>query len=181
MERHRRRRMAERNQGKRMKQEYVLLDTSFFIRLLNPEDKLHSNATGYFQYFLEHDIKPKISTIALAEFCVKGNITDLPLQNIMVLPFNYDHAVRAGKMMNLVYKEKQKRGAALSNRVIIPNDTKMFAQADVEETIGYYATADVESRKIYEIIKSGGSGITFKFIDINTPYTQTFGMLDFST
>lgn len=27
----------------------VLLDTSFFIRLLNDEDPLHSNALGYFQ------------------------------------------------------------------------------------------------------------------------------------
>lgn len=29
------------------KQECVLLDTSFFIRLLNPEEKLHNNAVGH--------------------------------------------------------------------------------------------------------------------------------------
>ena len=31
----------------------VLLDTSFFIRLLNDEDPLHENALGYFKYFLQ--------------------------------------------------------------------------------------------------------------------------------
>ena len=41
----------------------VLLDTSFFIRLLNEEDPLHENAFGYFRYFLEHDFVIKISTI----------------------------------------------------------------------------------------------------------------------
>jgi predicted nucleic acid-binding protein len=34
----------------------VMLDTSFFIRLLNDEDALHSNAVGYFKYFLENEI-----------------------------------------------------------------------------------------------------------------------------
>lgn len=29
-------------------QRSVLLDTSFFIRLLNDEDKLHDNAVGYY-------------------------------------------------------------------------------------------------------------------------------------
>lgn len=38
-----------------MEQNCVLLDTSFFIRLLNEEDPLHHNALGYFRYFLEHD------------------------------------------------------------------------------------------------------------------------------
>lgn len=35
-----------------MEQNSVLLDTSFFIRLLNEEDPLHLNALRYFRYFL---------------------------------------------------------------------------------------------------------------------------------
>lgn len=35
-----------------MEQDCVLLDTSFFIRLLNEEDPLHNNALGVFQIFL---------------------------------------------------------------------------------------------------------------------------------
>lgn len=38
----------------------VLLDTSFFIRLLNDEDPLHENAKGFFKYFLDNDIIMKI-------------------------------------------------------------------------------------------------------------------------
>ena len=30
----------------------VILDTSFMIRLLSESEKLHSNALGYFKYFL---------------------------------------------------------------------------------------------------------------------------------
>lgn len=47
-------------------QRSVLLDTSFFIRLLNDEDKLHNNAVGYYRYFLEHKYCLKISTHASA-------------------------------------------------------------------------------------------------------------------
>lgn len=60
----------------------VLLDTSFFIRLLNDEDELHNNALGYFKYFLENEITLKVSTITIAEYCVLGKIEDLPLINI---------------------------------------------------------------------------------------------------
>lgn len=58
----------------------ILLDTSFFIRLLNDKDSLHSNAVGYFKYFLENDIILKISTISIAEYCVLGKLEDLPLK-----------------------------------------------------------------------------------------------------
>ena len=63
-----------------MEQNCVLLDTSFFIRLLNEEDSLHENALGYFKYFLEHDFVIKISTIAIAEYCVRGDVSELPLK-----------------------------------------------------------------------------------------------------
>ncbi len=63
-----------------MEQNCVLLDTSFFIRLLNRVDPLHENAIGYYRYFLEHDFVIKISTIAIAEYCVKGDVCELPLK-----------------------------------------------------------------------------------------------------
>lgn len=58
----------------------VLLDTSFFIRLLNDQDPLHLNAVGYFKYFLENEIALKVSTISIAEYCVLGELGDLPLK-----------------------------------------------------------------------------------------------------
>lgn len=75
----------------------ILLDTSFFVRLLNDEDSLHKNAKGYFRYFLETEIVLKVSTISIAEYCVRGKIDELPLRNIHIIPFNLDHAKRTGE------------------------------------------------------------------------------------
>ena len=43
----------------------VLLDTSFFIRLLNHQDRLHENARAYYKFFLEEGIEMIISTISI--------------------------------------------------------------------------------------------------------------------
>lgn len=161
-----------------MEQNSVLLDTSFFIRLLNEDDSLHQNALGYFKYFLEHDFVIKISTIAIAEYCVRGEVSELPFKNTLIVPFNFDHAQRAGKMIAEVYAEKKKRGATITPRAVVPNDTKMFAQADVEPDINYYATADVECKKVYDMIKASEGKLSFEFIDITIPYNNFFGVLN---
>jgi hypothetical protein len=105
----------------------VLLDTSFFIRLLNENDSLHSNALGYFKYFLEKDITLKCSTISIAEYCVRGSFDELPWRNLQVVPFNFNHGVKAGEFAKIIFTEKNK--IDLNNRNIIPNDSKLFAQA----------------------------------------------------
>ncbi len=98
---------------------------------------------------------------------------------MLVLPFNFDHAVRAGKMIDEVNEEKRKRGAVITPRAIVPNDTKMFAQADVETDVNYYGTADVECKKLYDMIKTVEGSLSFRFIDITIPYNQYFGELKF--
>lgn len=62
----------------------VLLDTNFFIRLLNEEDLLHENVRGFYQHFLEKEIRLKFSTVSVAEFCVRGRIDELPLRSIEI-------------------------------------------------------------------------------------------------
>ena len=59
----------------------VLLDTSFFLRFLNVEDPLFNNADQYFRYFIDNEINLMISTISIAEYCVGGDIHELPLRN----------------------------------------------------------------------------------------------------
>lgn len=158
--------------------ESVLLDTSFFIRLLNSEDPYHQSALDYYRYFMEKGITMKMSTIAIAEFCVKGSLADLPIRNLMFVPFNVNHATKAGELMAIVYDEKQKRGAKINPRSVVPNDTKMFAQADITNDIKFFCTADSEAVKVHEIMKSRVQ-INFQFIDIRThTYNETFGILD---
>ena len=101
------------------------------------------------------------------------------IQNMLIVPFNFDHAQRAGKMIAEVYAEKKRRGATITPRAVVPNDTKMFAQADVEPDINFYATADVECKKVYDMVKTAEGRLSFDFIDITIPYCNFFGVLDF--
>ena len=75
----------------------VFCDTGFMIRLLDKTNELHCNAISYFQYFLDNGYIIRMSTIAVAEFCVKGEINHLPLKNILLSPYNAYHASETGK------------------------------------------------------------------------------------
>lgn len=153
----------------------VLLDTSFFIRFLNDADRLFKNADGYFRYFIQNDIPMIISSISVAEYSVGGDIHQLPLKNLKILPFNLNHATRAGEFARLVFRN---RGLLkIRERNIIPNDSKLFAQADAEENIAFYLSSDQESIKIYNFLKKE-SNVRFQFIDLNVPYGDTFGVLE---
>lgn len=154
----------------------VLLDTSFFLRFLNDSDPLFKNADGYFKYFIQKEITMMISTISIAEYCVGGDVHELPLKNLQIVPFNLDHAKRTGEFAKIVFQNKGK--LKLNGRHIIPNDTKLFAQADIEKTVEFYLSSDSESSKIYRLIQSHTSP-KFQFIDLNTPHNETFGILNF--
>lgn len=156
----------------------VLLDTSFFLRFLNDNDPLFKNADGYFRHFLEKEIDMMISTISIAEYCVGGSITELPLKNLQVVPFNLNHALRTGEFAQIVYREKNKGSLQVNDRKIIPNDSKLFAQADSEKTIEYYLSSDIESLKIYDILRQY-TQINFQFLPLSVPAAETFGLLDF--
>lgn len=161
--------------GEVMMHKSVLLDTSFFLRFLNDNDPLFKNSDGYFRYFLQMEINMVISTISIAEYCVGGDVHELPLRNLQILPFNLDHAKKTGEFAKIVFQNKGKLN--LKHRNIIPNDTKLFAQASWEKSIELYLSSDTESKKIYNVIKEQNP-LQFKFIDLNTPHTETFGMLN---
>jgi hypothetical protein len=153
----------------------VLLDTSFFLRFLNDTDPLFKNADGYFRYFLQQKIDMLISTISIAEYCVGGDVHELPLKNLQILPLNLDHAKRTGEFAKIVFQHKGKLN--LRERNIIPNNTKLFGQADVEKSIEFYLSSDAESLKIFALLKQLDKP-KFQFIDLNTPYSETFGVFD---
>jgi predicted nucleic acid-binding protein len=154
----------------------VLLDTSFFLRFLNETDPLFSNADNYYKYFLKKDIDLIISTISIAEYCVGGNVNELPLKNLKILPFNIEHAKRTGEFARIVFEKRET--LKIRERNIIPNDSKLFAQADVENNISYYITSDSNSLKIFNIIKET-TNPKFQFIDLNISCSEIFGELEF--
>lgn len=153
----------------------VLLDTSFFLRFLNDNDPLFENADAYFRYFIQNEITMIISTISVAEYCVGGDINELPLRNLQIIPFNLDHSKRTGEFAKIIFHNKGK--LKLNERNIIPNDTKLFSQADCEKSIEFYLSSDSESFKIYNLLKQE-TNPRFTFIDLNIPYHVTFGILN---
>ncbi|RLD60470.1 MAG: hypothetical protein DRJ05_04580 [Bacteroidetes bacterium] len=154
----------------------VLLDTSFFIRLLNDEDPLHKNAKGYFRYFLENEIALKVSTITIAEYCVIGDLDDLPLKYIQILPFNLNQALRTGEFAKIIFKENKVAKEKLSPRAIIPNDSKLFSQADLDKSITHFVTSDVRSKNTLNALRKGIQP-KFEIMDISIPYDEVFGVL----
>lgn len=155
----------------------VLLDTSFFLRFLKEDDPLFKNADDYFRYFLKEEYSLYVSTVTIAEFCVGGSPDELPLKNLRILPFNYNHAVRTGNFARCLFDARRKGSVAFKERLLIPNDAKLFAQADSEASIEYFVTTDSESLKAFAVLKQSAKPL-FSVIDLNTPYSEAFGILD---
>lgn len=154
----------------------VLLDTSFFIRFLDEESPLFANAEKYYRHFIQYDIPMYISTISVAEYCTGGNAEELPFKDLRIIPFNIHHSVRSGDMARIVFSEKGK--LKVKERNIIPNDTKLFSQADIEPSITHYLSSDKESMKIYDLLKLKSDRIGFSFLSLETPPNEYFGLLD---
>jgi predicted nucleic acid-binding protein len=155
----------------------VLLDTSFMLRFLNENDPLFSNADEYYRYFLDHEFGLAFSTISVAEYCVGGTIEQLPLKNLKIIPFNLTHAKRTGEFARILYTERRAGLINFKERTLIPNDSKLFAQADTELSIEYFLTSDTESLKAYSILQKH-TNPHFIIIDVVNRYTTTFGLLD---
>lgn len=156
----------------------VLLDTSFFIRLLNPEEKLHESAKSWYKYFLQKEMVMKTSTICLAEYCVQGDLDELPFRNIQVISFNFGHADTAGTFGKYIYTERKKNPELLKPRPIILNDAKLFAQAEVDISVIYFVTADARCKTIYNYIRKY-QRIHFDLIDIHQSVQEFMGELPF--
>ncbi len=157
----------------------VLLDTSFLIRLLSKNDPLHQNAEDYYRYFLEKEIPMYISTITVAEYCVNGDISELPLRSARIIPFNIQHAPIAGGFANILYSARKTNDISVDNRLIIPNDVKLFAQAECTPDVKYFVTSDTKSSKLIDKI-SEKNVVSFEHMDIHEPYTLNFGILPMS-
>jgi predicted nucleic acid-binding protein len=117
----------------------VSLDTSFLITFADPSRANHAVAVDYFRHCLTQRIPMWLSTVAAGEFEVKQPVSDLPLQNFRIQPYNLPHAVRAAAFYRALNEES---GASVEDlRRIIINDVKILAQAE-EEGIRVVLTED---------------------------------------
>lgn len=153
----------------------AMLDTSFLIRLLKEDDPLHASAKLYFQHFLENNYVLFVSTVAVAEYCVHGELDQLPFECVRVVPFNLDHAEKAGDYARTLYQARDNGQYKPDQRLIIPNDTKLFAQGS---SIGalYFVTADVKASKAMDILAKE-NGFSVSHVDIHEPISTFSGTL----
>jgi hypothetical protein len=126
---------------------------------------------------LESEITLKVSTITIAEYCVLGKLEDLPLKNVQIVPFNLKDAEKTGEFAKIIFTENKISYEKLSPRAIIPNDSKLFAQSDLDKTITHFVTSDARSKNTLALLKKG-TNPKFEIISIDVPYTETFGILD---
>jgi len=119
----------------------VLLDTSFLISLTNKsgERTNHEIASQYYKYLLEHNIPIYFSAIVAAEFGIKEAITDLPLRNFRIIPFNITHSIEAARIWNLLNGHDTG-----DNRSVVRDDVKIIAQAS-HENIPLILTEDANT------------------------------------
>jgi hypothetical protein len=78
----------------------------------------------------------------LAEFQQKQTINDLPLRNLIVLPFNIDHAMKTGELLAKLTRDAGDQRARFSD------DIKMLAQANCE-SIPHVITEDESTLRKY--------------------------------
>ena len=156
----------------------VLLDTSFVIRLLKTNDALHPNAKAWFRQLLERRVPMYLSTISIAEYCVKGTFDELPLRNVRVLPFNIDHARRAGPFTGALLDQRKQPGGD-DDRTVVINDVKLLAQAEVNAGISHFLPKDLRFASRMQALRQAGHVLSTSVLDLNVPMAATLGMLDF--
>lgn len=160
-----------------MKISRIFLDTSFFIRLYTPEYPDHANARAYLEYFLLYSDVILLSTVVAAEFGVGESIDSLPLDNfkVRVVPFNLVHARQAAIFARHAYEARRKGSVITGKRVVIPNDTKILAQAQVEQTDCFLGRDD-NCESVCKFLREAGL-ITFSYVDIRTDPRLLTGQL----
>lgn len=154
--------------------ECVLLDTSFIIRLLKTDDPLHANAKAWFRWLLDHKVPMHLSTISISEFCVKGSFDQLPLRNVRVLPFNWQHAQRSGTFAGIILDQRRNE-----ERTVVINDLKLLAQADVEPRISHFLTKDRKIKAKVGLLSTAGMQPHVSLLDLHMPMADVLGQFDF--
>jgi predicted nucleic acid-binding protein len=152
----------------------ILIDTSFCIRLLKSNDPLHQNAKEYFKYFLEQKIEIYLSSIVIAEYSVKDDANNLPLEFVKIIPFDFFDGKTSGEFHSILISNKQH--VASIERNVIKDDCKLIAQLFNRKIEGYI-TKDKKSfgQIIQPIIQTRGFNI--ELLDLEIPLHKYKGEL----
>ena len=120
----------------------VILDTSFLITLADPRRARQTVAKRYFQHFLATKMPMAVSAVVVAEFCVKQPLATLPLEQLILLPFNHEDAEVAASLGYKVFQQ------ADGDRQSLKDDFKIIGHAKARD-FGYLITDDAETMARY--------------------------------
>ena len=155
----------------------VLLDTSFLISFADPTRKHHAVAVQFFKYFAAEGIPMFLSTIVASEFHQKQPVTELPLDTVIVLPFNLIDAMHAADLDFTLYK-----GTPGVARDALKDDFKLLGQVKAQD-IAFVITEDEKSlyrfcRELREKHILGARAIKLEE-GFDTSYFDSAGQHDF--
>jgi predicted nucleic acid-binding protein len=152
----------------------ILLDTSFCIRLLKSNDPLHQNAKEYFKYFLEQKIEIYLSSIVVAEYSVKDDANNLPLEFAKIIPFDFFDGKTAGEFHSILINHKDQ--VANIERNVIKDDCKLIAQIFNRKIQGYITKDKKSFGQIIQPIQIT-KGFSIELLDLEIPLKDFKGEL----
>ncbi len=152
----------------------ILLDTSFCIRLMKSNDPLHLNAKDYFKHFLENKIEIYLSSIVIAEYSVKDDANNLPLDFVKIIPFDFFDGKTAGEFHSILINNKEQ----VSNieRNVIKDDCKLIAQIFNRKIKGYITKDKKSFGQIIQPI-THSKGFNIYLLDLEIPLKNFKGEL----
>ncbi len=143
-------------------------DTSFCIRLLKNNDPLHNNAKEYFKYFLDQKIEIYLSSIVIAEYSVKDDINNFPLESAKIIPFDFLDGKTAGEFHSIFTKNRDK---ITIERNAIKDDCKLMAQIFNRKIQGYITKDSKSFRQIIQPITTAKE-FKIELIDLAIPLNE---------
>jgi len=152
----------------------ILIDTSFCIRLLKSNDPLHQNAKDYFKYFLEQKLEIYLSSIVIAEYSVKDDANNLPLEFVKIIPFDFFDGKTAGEFHSILINNKEQ--VADIERIVIKDDCKLIAQI-FNRKIDAYISKDKKSFGQIFMPLQKEKGFNIELLDLEIPLRDFRGEL----
>ena len=145
----------------------VVLDTSYLITLADQARPNHAAAKRYWIHFTDNAMPIFLPTIVVSEFCVKQEIPFGILQSCVVLPFNWDDAIRAA---NLDFKREKQQD---ESRFALKDDIKILGQAVIKEA-AYVITEDAQSLYRYGKLMEAEGHARFRTIKLEDGFDLAF-------
>lgn len=146
----------------------AVVDTGFLISLVGRNRPCHQAARSYYKYFLDNSVVMLLPTVVIAEFSIVQPVTDLPLRNFRVLPFNLPEAVKCAELNAHHYRHQLGNAG---QRDSVKDDFKIIAQAVVQEARLFVTEDETTLCKYCERLKAD-SKIEFRVIKLSGGFDE---------